>query len=145
MAAHQLEAWTNDRRVRRREILRQGSPKKRLPLAGDRLRRDQAKTCRPTWNRAFEATSPTTQKISVSRLGPTSASWKLTRNRRDRIPASYVAVDDCGNLTNPVARATDRSTAASCRSIAQALFEEAVHDDKDGNLKTTRLMDYTVP
>ena len=55
----------------------------------------------------------------------------------------YVAVDDCGNIINPMI--VDGQVAGGIvQGIAQALYEEVVYDE-DGNLKTGTLTDYLVP
>ncbi|HKV87608.1 MAG TPA: molybdopterin cofactor-binding domain-containing protein [Candidatus Dormibacteraeota bacterium] len=55
----------------------------------------------------------------------------------------YVAVDDCGNLINPMI--VDGQVAGGIvQGIAQALFEEVIYDD-EGQLRTGTLTDYLVP
>jgi aerobic carbon-monoxide dehydrogenase large subunit len=56
---------------------------------------------------------------------------------------SYVAVDDVGNVVNPLI-VDGQLHGGIAQGIAQALFEEAVYD-ADGNLVTTTLADYLVP
>jgi aerobic carbon-monoxide dehydrogenase large subunit len=56
---------------------------------------------------------------------------------------SYVAVDDVGVVINP-AIVEGQVHGGLAQGIAQALYEEAVHD-ADGNLQTTTLADYLVP
>ncbi|MDF5751347.1 xanthine dehydrogenase family protein molybdopterin-binding subunit [Spongiactinospora sp. TRM90649] len=56
---------------------------------------------------------------------------------------SYVAVDDVGKVVNPLI-VEGQVHGGLAQGIAQALFEEAVHD-ADGNLLTTTLADYLVP
>src|SRR5690348_225491 len=55
----------------------------------------------------------------------------------------YVAVDDCGNIINPMI-VDGQVVGGIVQGIAQALYEEVVYDD-DGNLKTGTLTDYLVP
>jgi carbon-monoxide dehydrogenase large subunit len=55
----------------------------------------------------------------------------------------YVAVDDCGNVINPMI-VDGQLHGGIAQGIAQALFEEAVYD-RDGQLVTGTLMDYAVP
>ena len=55
----------------------------------------------------------------------------------------YVAVDDCGNVINPMI-VDGQIVGGIVQGIAQALYEEVVYDD-DGNLKTGTLTDYLVP
>ncbi|WP_084258728.1 xanthine dehydrogenase family protein molybdopterin-binding subunit [Microtetraspora malaysiensis] len=56
---------------------------------------------------------------------------------------SYVAVDDVGNVVNPLI-VEGQVHGGIAQGIAQALFEEAVHD-ADGNLLTTTMADYLLP
>nr|MDA8025215.1 molybdopterin-dependent oxidoreductase [Actinomycetota bacterium] len=55
----------------------------------------------------------------------------------------YLAVDDCGNRVNPLI-IEGQVHGGLAQGIAQALFEEAVYDDR-GNLITSTLADYLVP
>ena len=55
----------------------------------------------------------------------------------------YVAVDDCGNIINPMI-VEGQVHGGIAQAAAQALFEEAVYDER-GQLLTGSLMDYAVP
>jgi carbon-monoxide dehydrogenase large subunit len=56
---------------------------------------------------------------------------------------SYVAVDDIGNVVNPMI-VEGQVHGGIVQGIAQALYEEAVYDDA-GNLVTGTMVDYLVP
>jgi aerobic carbon-monoxide dehydrogenase large subunit len=56
---------------------------------------------------------------------------------------SYVAVDDIGNVINPLI-VDGQLHGGIVQGIAQALFEEAAYDDS-GNLVTASLADYLIP
>lgn len=56
---------------------------------------------------------------------------------------SYVAVDDVGRVVNPLI-VEGQVHGGLAQGIAQALFEEAVHD-ADGNLVTSTMADYLLP
>jgi carbon-monoxide dehydrogenase large subunit len=56
----------------------------------------------------------------------------------------YVAVDDCGNIINPLV-VEGQVTGGIVQGIAQALYEEVVYDDDSGQLRTGTLIDYIVP
>ena len=56
----------------------------------------------------------------------------------------YVAVDDCGNIINPMI-VDGQIHGGVVQAIAQALYEEVVYDDDSGQLKTGTLTDYMVP
>src|SRR5713101_6159634 len=55
----------------------------------------------------------------------------------------YVAVDDCGNILNPLI-VDGQVHGGVAQGIGQALWEEAVYDDS-GQLVTGEFMDYTMP
>jgi carbon-monoxide dehydrogenase large subunit len=55
----------------------------------------------------------------------------------------YVAVDDCGNVLNPLL-VDGQVHGGIAQSVGQALLEEAVYDEQ-GQLITGELMDYAIP
>jgi carbon-monoxide dehydrogenase large subunit len=55
----------------------------------------------------------------------------------------YVAVDDCGNVINPMI-VEGQLHGGIAQGIAQALYEEVVYDE-EGTLKTGTLLDYSMP
>ncbi len=55
----------------------------------------------------------------------------------------YVAVDDCGNVLNPLL-VDGQIHGGIVQSVGQALLEEAVYDEQ-GQLITGELMDYAIP
>jgi carbon-monoxide dehydrogenase large subunit len=55
----------------------------------------------------------------------------------------YVAVDDCGNVINPMI-VDGQLHGGIAQGIAQALFEEVVYAE-DGSLRTGTLLDYAMP
>ena len=56
---------------------------------------------------------------------------------------NYVAVDDCGNVINPMI-VDGQVHGGVIQSMAQALFEETVYGD-DGQLRTASLVEYQMP
>jgi len=56
----------------------------------------------------------------------------------------YVAVDDCGNVINPLV-VEGQLHGGIAQGIAQALFEEVAYDPESGQLMTGSLIDYLVP
>jgi aerobic carbon-monoxide dehydrogenase large subunit len=56
----------------------------------------------------------------------------------------YVAVDDCGNVINPLV-VEGQLQGGIAQGIAQALFEEVAYDTETGQLLTGSLIDYLVP
>ena len=55
----------------------------------------------------------------------------------------YVAVDDCGNIINPLLVA-GQVHGGIAQGLAQALYEEAIYD-QEGQLLTAGFLDYAVP
>jgi carbon-monoxide dehydrogenase large subunit len=55
----------------------------------------------------------------------------------------YVAVDDCGNIINPMI-VEGQLHGGIAQSIGQALFEEMVYSD-DGQLRSATFLDYAIP
>jgi carbon-monoxide dehydrogenase large subunit len=55
----------------------------------------------------------------------------------------YVAVDDCGNVINPLL-AEGQVHGGIVQGVAQALYEEVIYDE-NGQLLTGSLMDYALP
>jgi carbon-monoxide dehydrogenase large subunit len=55
----------------------------------------------------------------------------------------YLAVDDCGNVINPMI-VDGQVHGGVIQSMAQALFEETVYGD-DGQLRTASLVEYQMP
>jgi carbon-monoxide dehydrogenase large subunit len=56
----------------------------------------------------------------------------------------YIAVDDCGNVINPMV-VDGQIHGGIVQGIAQALFEEVIYDEESGQLRTGTLLDYSVP
>ena len=56
----------------------------------------------------------------------------------------YVAVDDCGNIINPLI-VDGQLQGGIAQGIAQALYEEVAYDPESGQLLTGTLLDYLVP
>jgi carbon-monoxide dehydrogenase large subunit len=73
--------------------------------------------------------------VCVVEVDPETGAVKLER---------YVAVDDCGNVINPMI-VEGQVHGGVVQGIAQALYEEVIYDPKTGALKTGTLLDYMVP
>jgi carbon-monoxide dehydrogenase large subunit len=72
--------------------------------------------------------------VAVVEVDPETGEIKFRR---------YVAVDDCGNIINPML-VEGQVHGGIAQGIAQALYEEVVYDE-NGQLLTGSLMDYAVP
>ena len=58
--------------------------------------------------------------------------------------AAYTAVDDCGNILDPVL-VEGQVHGGIAQGVGQALWEEAVFERESGQLLTGSFMDYTLP
>jgi aerobic carbon-monoxide dehydrogenase large subunit len=56
----------------------------------------------------------------------------------------YVAVDDCGNVINPMV-VDGQLHGGIAQGISQALFEEVQYDNETGQMLTGTMLDYLVP
>lgn len=80
------------------------------------------------------ATWPFGAHAALVEVDPETGDTKLLR---------YVAMDDCGNVINPMI-VDGQIHGGLVQGIAQAMFEDAIYD-RDGNLLTTSLLDYPLP
>ena len=67
-------------------------------------------------------------------IDPDTGDTKITK---------YVAVDDCGNIINPMI-VEGQLHGGIAQSVGQALYEEMVYSD-DGQLRSATFLDYTMP
>ncbi len=79
-------------------------------------------------------TFPFGTHVCVVEVSPQTGDIQLKR---------YVAVDDCGNVINPLL-VDGQVHGGIAQSLGQALLEEAVYDE-NGQLVTGELMDYAIP
>lgn len=102
-----------------------------------------AKTLPPNMEPGLEATTffepsnftfPFGAHVCVVEIDPETGDVRLTK---------YVAVDDCGNVLNPLL-VDGQVHGGIAQSVGQALLEEAVYDEQ-GQLITGELMDYALP
>jgi len=68
---------------------------------------------------------------------------EVDRDTGHVVPIRYVAVDDVGNVVNPLI-VDGQIHGGIAQGLAQALYEGAVYND-DGQLVTGTLMDYAIP
>jgi len=80
------------------------------------------------------ATWPFGSHLAVVEVDPDTGNVDLLR---------YLAVDDCGNVINPMIVA-GQVHGGIAQGIGQAMLEEAIYDE-DGNLLTASLIDYPIP
>ncbi len=119
------------------------SPKKSVPFGQAVSAAYVAKSLPAEMEPGLEATTffeptnftyPFGTHICVVEIDPETGDVKLAR---------YVAVDDCGNVINPLL-VEGQVQGGIVQSVGQALLEEAVYDEQ-GQLITGELMDYALP
>jgi carbon-monoxide dehydrogenase large subunit len=65
-------------------------------------------------------------------------------SRTARHIVCYTAVDDCGNMLNPLV-VEGQVQGSMAQGLGQALLENAIHDPSGGQLLTGSFMDYAMP
>ena len=91
------------------------------------------------WSRRISGSRRTSRSPSAR----TSWSREVDRDTGQVEIKRYVAVDDCGNIINPLL-VDGQVHGGVAQGLGQALYEQAVYDE-NGQLITGELMDYAVP
>jgi carbon-monoxide dehydrogenase large subunit len=166
IAAHQLEVHHDDLVIRDGMITVKGLPLDEDVIAGGRLQTPEAAAGPPTTKRSVsfeeialsantghdlpEGVEPGLNEtaffdpanftypfgVHVAEVDVDTETGEVTITR-------YVAVDDCGNVINPMI-VDGQVHGGVAQGVAQALWEEVVYDE-NGQLVTGTLMDYGVP
>ena len=143
IAGHMLGEDASKMEFAGRKIFSKSAPKKSVAFADAVGAAYVAKTLPPEMEPGLEATTfyepanftyPFGTHICVVEVDPETGQVRLLR---------YVAVDDCGNVLNPLL-VDGQVHGGIVQSIGQALFEGAVYDEQ-GQLLTGELMDYAIP
>ena len=143
LAAHLLEASEDDLRFEDGQFFISGAPNLSLSIGAVAraayLAHDLPDGMEPGLEEQVfydppEFTYPFGTHVAVVEVDTETGSVELVR---------YVAVDDCGNVVNPMI-VEGQIHGGLAQGIAQALFEEAVYN-RDGQLETGSFMSYLVP
>ena len=143
IAAHQLEVAEDDLEYEAGRFSVKGSPDQGLHVKETAFLAWAAHNLPDDMEPGLEATFvydppnfswPSGCHIAVVEVDTETCDVKLDR---------YVAVDDVGNVINPMI-VDGQVHGGIVQGVAQALWEEAVYDD-DGNLLTGSLLNYLVP
>ncbi len=143
IAGHLLEANPNDLVFSEGKISVKGSPEKGLPFSKVSLEAHMARNLPPDTEPGLEATYffepsnftfPFGAHICVVEVDVETGQVEIKR---------YVAVDDCGNIINPLLVA-GQVHGGIAQGLGQALYEGAVYDE-NGQLLTGSFMDYAIP
>ncbi len=142
IAAHMLEAAEEDVVFDQGHFYVKGSP-------------DRRKSIQEVAFQAYGAGLPEGVELgleAVAYFDPPNFVWpfgahvcmvEVDRETGDAKILRYVAVDDCGNVINPMI-VEGQIHGGVAQGIAQALFEEVVYAE-DGTLRTGSMTDYAVP
>lgn len=143
LAAHMLEANPDDMVYENGRVYVKGSPDRAKTLAEIALQASVAYDLPEGMEPFLDETSyydppnctfPFGTHIAIVEVDPDTGIVDLKR---------YVAVDDCGNVINPLI-VDGQIHGGIAQGVAQALYERAVYDE-NGQLVSGTLMDYAVP
>ena len=143
IAAHMLEANADDLVFEGGNIFVQGSPDSAVTFADVAATAHVAVNLPPEVEPGLEATHffepsnftyPFGAHISIVEVDPETGEIDLQR---------YVAVDDCGNIINPLL-VDGQVHGGIAQGLGQAMYEGAVYDE-NGQLLTGSFMDYAIP
>lgn len=143
IAAHQLEANVEDMIYEDGKAQVKGDPSRAKALGEIAFAAFMGSTLPVGMEPGLEATSffdpenftwPFGTHVGVTEIDPDTGQVKLV---------SYCAVDDCGNIINPLL-VNGQVHGGIAQGVGQALMEQAVYDES-GQLLSGSLMDYAVP
>ncbi len=145
IAAHMLEAATEDLVIDGGTIAVRGAPGRSLTIAdvADLAYRPAGGTLPPGVDPALEATQyydpppatfSTGSHVAVVEVDPETGQVAIVR---------HVVVEDCGRIVNPMI-VDGQTHGGIAQGIGNALYEEIAYDDNAQPLTTT-LMDYLIP
>ena len=143
IAAHMLEASTEDLEFSGGTFSVKGSPDKEVPLAGVAFGAFTAHDLPDGVEPNLEAQVTWDPGNFVFPFGTHIAVVEVDEETGAVELVDYAAVDDCGNQINPMI-VEGQLHGGIVQGIAQALWEDAVYDD-DGQLRSASLADYLVP
>ena len=144
LAAHLLEAAPEDIVYENGKAYVKGSPEYGQDDPGHRA--PGAHRLRPAdraWSQRWRRSPTTIRRTAPSPLARTSAWSRSIATRVRSRSSSYVAVDDVGNVINPMI-VDGQLHGGIAQGIAQALYEGAVYAD-NGELITATMNDYAMP
>jgi carbon-monoxide dehydrogenase large subunit len=134
VAAAHMEADAADLEVVEGGIRVRGVPASALTWAELAARAEKTRLAAAVDFRQVGRTFPFGAHVAVVEVDVETGDARLVR---------HVAVDDCGNVLNPLL-AEGQQHGGIAQGVAQALYEEMVYD-ADGNPRTASLLDYAFP
>jgi carbon-monoxide dehydrogenase large subunit len=134
LAAEHLEVDAADVEVAGGGVRVRGVPASALTWAELAARAGEARLAAAVDFKQVGRTFPFGAHVAVVEVDVETGDARLVR---------HVAVDDCGNVLNPLL-AEGQQHGGIAQGVAQALYEEVVYD-ADGNPRTASLLDYAFP
>src|SRR5712691_3275144 len=125
------------------KIFCKAQPKKSVPFGEAVSMAYVAKTLPPNVDPGLEATTFFEPSNFTFPFGAHVCVVEVDRDTGDVRLLKYVAVDDCGNVINPLL-VEGQVQGGIVQSFGQAMLEEAVYDEQ-GQLITGEFMDYAIP
>jgi|GraSoiStandDraft_24_1057298.scaffolds.fasta_scaffold08816_2 carbon-monoxide dehydrogenase large subunit len=142
LAAHLLGAKPSDIVIGRGQLTAKGG-KKSIPFGELVLAAYTARNIPPGFEPGLEATHFFEPSNFTFPFGAHIASVEVDGETGEVKIEKYVAVDDCGNVINPMI-VEGQIHGGIAQGIGQAMWEELIYDD-EGQLATGTLMDYAMP
>ncbi len=143
LAAHLLGAKPADIVIGGGRVGVKGDSKKSLAFGEVILAAYTAKSIPPGFEPGMEATHFFEPSNFTFPFGTHVVSVEVDPETGEVKVEKYVAVDDCGNVINPLL-VDGQIQGGIAQGMAQAMYEEMIYND-EGQLVTGTLMDYAVP
>jgi len=143
VAAHMLEASPDDIEFEDGEFRVKGSPDKSLAIGAVAFRAWQGFDLPEGVDPGLDETVFHDPPNFTFPFGAHGCEVEVDRDTGKVEITSYIAVDDCGNVVNPMI-VDGQVHGGVAQGIGQALYEGAVYDES-GQLMTSTFVDYLVP
>ncbi len=143
IAAYQLEINPKNIVLKDGKFVSKTNPKKFCTFVDVVAAAYTAKKLPPGMEPGLETTSFFSPPNYTFPFGAHVCAVEIDRPTGEIKITKYVAVDDCGNIINPMT-VEGQVQGGIAQGLGQALFEELIYDE-NGQLVTGSLMDYVVP
>lgn len=143
IAAHLLQVDASDLEFADKKVVSKSNPKKWINFLDCVGAAYVAKTLPPGMDPGLDATTFYEPTNFTFPFGAHLCVVELDAETGDVKLQKYIAVDDCGNVLNPLL-VDGQVHGGIVQSVGQAMLEEAVYDE-NGQLITGELMDYAIP
>lgn len=143
LAAHLLGVKPGDITIGRGQLITKGGGKKSISFGELVLAAYTARNIPPGFEPGMEATHFFEPSNFTFPFGAHIASVEVDAETGEIKIDKYVAVDDCGNVLNPLL-VDGQIQGGIAQGLGQALWEELIYNE-DGQLVTGSLMDYALP